>query len=129
MRRLMWRREGLKAGSSTGWKWVVIIRNLHITVTSQDQTLREGLPIAAKPGLVEGKGGRGRRTNRGERDRHDLRELPGTQARRGHTNDLPPLIVSFKSEDLSHEGVVARPPTITYCQRVRARNPMEKWRI
>ena len=64
-----------------------------------------------------------------EGDCHDLRELPGTQARRGHTNDLPPLIVSFKSEDLSHEGVVARPPTITYCQRVRARNPMEKWRI
>ena len=87
------------------------------------------MPIAAKPGLVEGKGGRGRRTKRGERDCHDLRELPGAQARRGHTNDLPPLIVSFKSEDLSHEGVVARPPTITYCQRVRARNPMEKWRI
>ena len=87
------------------------------------------MPIAAKPGLVEGKGGRGRRTNRGERDRHDLRELPGTQARRGHTNDLPPLSVSVKPEDLSNKGVVMRPPSITDCQRVRARNPVEKWRI
>jgi hypothetical protein len=82
-----------------------------------------------KPGLTEIEGCRCRGTTRGERDRHDPRVLSGIQARRGHTNDLPPLTVPVKSEDLSHEGVVMCPPPITHCQRVRARNPMEKWRI
>ena len=78
---------------------------------------------------MEIQGGRCRGTKRGVRDRHDLMVLPGTQARRGHTNDLPPLSVSVKPEDLSNEGAVMRPPPITDCQRVRVRNPVEKWRI
>ena len=85
--------------------------------------------MGAKLGLMEIQGCRCRGTKRGVRDRHDLRVLPGTQARRGHTNDLPPLSVSVKPEDLSNKGVVMRPPSITDCQRVRARNPVEKWRI
>ena len=87
------------------------------------------MPLAAKPGLMEIQDGQCRGTKRGVRDRHDLRVLPGTQARRGHPNDLPLLSVSVKPEDLADKGVVMRPPPITDCQRVRVRNPVEKWRI
>ena len=95
----------------------------------QNQIGWERLPLAAKPGLTEIKFCRHRETTGGERDRQDLRVLPVVQARRRHTNDLPLVIVTFKSEDLAHEGVVMRPPPITHCQSFRARNPIEKWTI
>ena len=136
MRLWMCRRVCLKARADTGRKRAVIIGNLHITrmgiiplADSQNQIVWERLPLAAKPGLTEINCCRCRGTKRGVRDFHDLMVLPGTQARRGHTNDLPPLSVSVKPEDLSNKGVVMRPPSITDCQRVRARNPVEKWRI
>jgi len=68
-----------------------------------------------KSGLTEIEGSRARGTNRGERDRHDPRVLPWIQARRSHTDDLPPLIVPFKAEDLSQKGVIMCPPPITHC--------------
>ena len=82
----------------------------------QNQVGWERLPLAAKPGLTEIKCGRHRETTRGERDRQDLRVLPVIQSTRSHTNDLPLAIVTFKSEDLTHEGVVMRPPPITHGQ-------------
>ena len=93
----------------------------------QNQIVWERLPLATKPGLTEIDGGQCRVTTRGERDRQDLRVLSGIQARRRHTNDLPLAIVTFKVKELAHEGVIMCPPPITYCQRVRATNPMEKW--
>jgi hypothetical protein len=132
----MWRWVCLKARASTVRKRAVIIGNLHITrmeivplADSQNQIVWERLPLAAKSGLTEINCCRCRGTTRGEGDRQDLRVLPVIQARRGHTNDLPLAIITFKSEDLAHEGVVMCPPPITHCQRFRARNPLEKWRI
>jgi hypothetical protein len=56
---------------------------------SQNQVVRERLPLVDKPGLTEIKFFRCRETTRGERDRQDLRVLPVIQARGRHTNDLP----------------------------------------
>ena len=68
---------------------------------SQNEIMRERLPLAAKPGLTEIEGGRCRVTTRRKRDCQDLRVLSGIQDRRRHTNDLPLVIVTFKSEELT----------------------------